>query len=210
MNKKGFTNIVLALVIVAIVMAVGAVGYLFFTKQVDNQTPQPPQVAKEKVFRSPLANIPAPAAGEPLTLYSSLLKAYFEGYDRLYYEFIYPESDFSITTSPKDRTIMIREIATGKTDIINISYEGGRGYNPQDYWNYTLKQSCASCEPVANPISIKNAQGLTTFANQDKEWIIFNGPSVGGGRAWLFAAELHKPAIEMEKILSTLTFISAE
>ena len=228
MNKKGFTNIVLVLVVVVIV---GVVGYLIFTKQsnqsgqiptqtnqtnqqpqnqIGNQTPQPSQAAKEKVFRSPLANTPAPTVGKPLTLYDPLLEAYFEGYDRLYYEFSYPESDFSITTSLDNRKITIKEIATGKTDTVNISYEGGRGYTPQDYWNYTLKPSCASCEPVANPISVKDAQGLATFANKDKEWIVFSGPSTGGGGAWLFAAELQKPATEVEKIISTFTFVSAK
>ena len=226
-NQKGFANIVL---VILVVVLVGVIGYFAFVRKseptsapvntqppttqtappITKQTSPSPKITKEKVFRSPLAVTPAPTTSKPLTLYDPLLEAYFEGYDRLYYEFSYPESDFSITTSPDNRKITIKEIATGKIDTVVISYEGGRGFTSQNYWNEVLKSSCPTCEQITNPISIKDSQGLITFASENKEWIIFSGPSAGGGGAWLFVVELQKPTIELEKIISTFAFVEAK
>lgn len=190
MDNKKFVSI--AIVSIIIVLA-GLVAYFTLFKTV----PSPVVDSSES---DALANKPLKHHG-PL-----LLEAWFEGYDRLYYEFDYPESDFSVTTAPDNKKITIKEITTGKTSLVSVSYEGGRGYTPQDYWNETLKPTCANCVPITNTVSVKDAQGLVTFANQDKEWVIFSGPPTSG---WLFVAELQKPASNVEKILSSFVFKSA-
>lgn len=193
MSNKKFVNITIVSIIIVIV---GIVSYFTLSKSV-------PSPVVDSAESGVMTNESLKHNG-PL-----LLEAWFEGYDRLYYEFNYPEFDFSVTASSDNKKIILKEIATGKTSVINISYEGGRGYTPQDYWIETLKPTCPNCSLIDNSINIKDAQGLITFANQDKEWIIFSGPADKGGSAWLFVAELQKPALSVEKVLSSFVFKSA-
>jgi hypothetical protein len=170
-------------------------------------TPEVNEITKMAVFRSPLALSPASATGKAMTLYDPLLEAWFEGYDRLYYEFSYPEADFSVKTSGDNRIITIEEKASKAINTITVSYEGGRGFTPEDYWNEVLKKNCLDCQRVDNQIEIKDAVGLITFSGVDKEWVIFNSVNSAGGPIWLFAAEINKPTEKINKILSSFTLV---
>lgn len=227
MGNEISTKKVIAFAVFAVVLSLG-IGYAVFmqkkpatvvvaptpsviprstTRLEPSVTPLVEKTVKMAVFRSPLAVSPAAVSGEAMTLYDPLLEAWFEGYDRLYYEFSYSEADYSVKTSSDNRIITIEEKASKTLNTITISYEGGRGFTPEDYWNEVLKKNCSDCQRVANPIVIKDAAGLITFSSADKEWIIFNSVNNAGGPVWLFAAEINKPAEKMNKILSSFTLV---
>ncbi|MHA1796113.1 MAG: hypothetical protein ACTSUK_08375 [Promethearchaeota archaeon] len=194
--------------IIGILLIAGIVYFTVGKKPSGSETITPPTKAETKVFRASLGTTPIPEGQTPpLTLYDPLLESWFEGWDRLYYEFAYPENEFAISTSDDNRKITIKEKEAGRIHTVTITYEGGRGFTPNDYWNEVLKKECPTCQQIGNPIAIKDAQGLMTFASEEKEWIIFGSPS---RTAWLFVAELLKPASSVEQVLTTFTFIQPE
>lgn len=200
---------VIILNIIVAVLVVGGIAYflLRIPSAPESVTPTPP-TAEAKVFRAPLSTTSIPEdQAPPLKLYDPLLEAWFEGWDKLYYEFAYPEDEFSISTSDDNREIIIEEKQTGRIHTITIYYEGGRGFTPRDYWE--VENPCPDCQQIPNPISIEGAQNLITFANKEKKWIIFQGPKPSG-TVWLFVAEILRPADLVESVLSTFTFIQPQ
>ncbi len=202
------------LIIVAVLVLGGITYFLITTSSVPKSaapvlpTPSVLQIQEKKVFRAPLGTTPiSKEQTPPLTLYDPLLESWFEGWDRLYYEFAYPENEFLISSSENNRKITIKEKKAGRIHTITIFYEGGRGYTPRDYWE--KENPCPTCQQIPNPITIEGAQNLITFANEEKEYILFQGPKPSG-TVWLFVVEILRPATSVELILSTLTFIQPQ
>ncbi len=136
-------------------------------------------------------------------IYRGVLASQYEGLEELFYEFEYPPK-FSVESFLEGRELKIKEITSGTVyGTIKISYEGGRGFVPRDYWNEALKKECLDCKEISNLVTINEASGILTISNSEKEWIIFSSPS---STAWLFVAEMKKPANEIEKLLSTFKF----
>lgn len=124
------------------------------------------------------------------------------GYRRLYFSIEYPDSSFSFSSSSDETILTFKEISTGKINVLKHSYEGGGKFSLDDYWSRALKPECPDCVKITNPITMKDVYDMSTFSNNEKEFILFTPPG-----PWVFVAKLQKPSYELEKVLSTFYFI---
>lgn len=190
--KRGFIGVV-----VGICIALGAAGllfYLFTTKDVAYVAPDQSQ-----------SNDEAPVSAEQITTYVGTVTSYFEETERISYEFDFPTSDFSVTSRPGGESLYVAEKVGDaiKTHTLAISYEGARGYSPQDYWDNIGSKDCPNCKKATAPFSIANA--ASSVAYEDSERVIYISPSAPG-TPWLFIFELQKPTSAVSEVFGTFEF----
>ena len=173
MNKKGFIKIA---IIIAIVIVAAGIVYLLVPKK----TIAPVQTTKT---------------------FQGVRGAVFEGYDEITYSFDYPVDTFSISSKPDGNPVIFHNLKTGADNPVSISYEEGRGFTPQDYFDNELKTQCSDCVPMESNVIIPNVK---TFGNAKTAWVIFPGG------AWLFATKIPKPTGDMEKVLGTFKIVGTK
>lgn len=131
--------------------------------------------------------------------YGKVLEDWFEGIDRLYFEFKYASTTYTVSEEPKPPYIVrVKERASNRAMTIRVSYEAGRGWTPTDYWNET--KPCPNCQTISPPIQISGVQSLTAYANNQKEYIMFNRDT------YLFVIELPRNDEGFREVLRTMSF----
>ncbi|HLD60625.1 MAG TPA: hypothetical protein VJA27_00620 [Patescibacteria group bacterium] len=126
--------------------------------------------------------------------YGTLVEMWFEGWDRMYYEFTYP-TNFTVQGR---NPVVLEDRNSGTKMTIKASSEAGRGYTPETYWQE--EKPCPDCAKKENTVNIKGASDMLTYGNADKHYVLFNGPM-------LFVVETIRPSDTTDRILESLTFI---
>jgi len=198
MNKQGFsTNIIL--VAVVIVLA-GVVIYLSLPSQLSS--PTPPPSGGSPVAPAPATTItPPPTSG--LQRYADSYTTYGQHFSpeyRIFYEFFYPSSDFTVETSANKQPPIILKESNGKTHsiLIGINLEAFGGTFRQYFEAFA--GACSDCQEVQNNINIANATEVYTFANNTREYIGFVSPKTG-----IVIAVLEKPTDKAKRVLESLS-----
>ncbi len=199
--KKGFIGVIVGLLFI-LACLVGLYYVLFY--RTDLFAP---------ISVLPSTPVPAPAtttqksADKNLTTYAGTVTSTFEEVSKVSFQFAYPASRFAVSASNDGKNISITEIGVGTTTDpvahkVMVSYEGGRGYSPTDYWTDISKKTCSGCVKIDAPFSIAGASTTLSYENDKKIVHIVQGKSA----EWLFIFELEKPATAAIDVLKTFSF----
>ena len=134
----------------------------------------------------PGGEAPDQISPESTTTFRGTHQAFFEGFDVITYEFTYPTDKFEVVSNEPTTHVVFKDKQYGSVYEVKITYEGGRGFTPQDYWNEVLKRECSDCSAPASYVKIPEASQTLITSNNSYNWLIFS-PKNGG---WLFIAKM--------------------
>jgi hypothetical protein len=160
-NHKGFLKIGIIILVVALV---GAVAYISWPKTTVAPTPAETSLGNPEILA--------------LQTFQGTAKAWFEGWNIATYEFSYPRDAFSVESKSDDNPVVIRTLLTNTTSTITYSYEGARGFSPDDYWNNVLAKQCPECGSVTRHIGSFDARvyalaGISIWTIIEKKPFLF-------------------------------------
>lgn len=197
-HKRGFLGVIVGLIFI-LACLVGLYYVLFYRTEYVAPVSGSQKVQSEEVTASSTEN-----AKE--TTYVGTVTSMFEEVSRTSFQFTYPQADFAVSSSNDGKNISLTETAAGSSTPlvhkITVSFEGGRGYTPADYWTNVGKKSCSGCSAVVAPFTIAGATSTVSYGNSQKTVVIVQGPSP----EWLFAFELQKPAEAAAQVFGTFSF----
>lgn len=155
----------------------------------------------------PLTTQPATttAVASGKTTYVGTVTSDFEEVSRISFQFTYPAAALAVTASNDGKNVSITEKASTSTPLVHkvtVSFEGGRGYSPADYWTNVAKKTCTGCTKVDAPFVVAAATSTVAYANAQKTVYIVQGTQAD----WLFVFELMQPDDEIIAALSTFSF----
>ncbi len=183
------------ILLIGLVVVSGIAGGLVVMKQ---KPGVPAPIGSQPTGPSPAATATGPAPVIPVldgkrVMITAETKSWFEGWDFATFSVTVPEMGYKKAgngwlewgeTTPSGEWQNVRLILT---------YEGGRGYSPTDYYANAIAPRCPSCQPVPGP-TIPRTLEVLFYANGQTEYAIFRGAQ----SQYLFAANypvtISKPA----------------
>ena len=201
--KRGFFGAILGFVFI-LGCIIGLYYFLFYKK---TEYTAPPIREVEK----------ATTTAQNLQTYTSTVEGTFEEKETISFEFSYPKNTFAVDASTDGKQVAISEITNvsaqiGSTTVATttvlkhsllVTYEGGRGFMPEDYWTEEGKKICSDCVKSVAPLQIPNAESSLTYENNKKIVYIVKSPK---NTPFLFVFELQKPATNVVNVLRTFEF----
>lgn len=215
-NNKGFSIIFLVIIII-VVASVVVLGFYYRSRIVspqysisetltDGNSSQ--NVASSSVNADTVNSVNTSKTNttEPVGVMRTFKSSFKSGYEGHYiivsYQFAYSSSKYSVSTGNGNTKIIINDKKTGKSNSIDIFNNGAAGYasSRQIWQNFPgVAQFCPSCVVVDYTVPAKGASGMFIASSPDKEVIIY------GHAPGFVIAKFNKPALDLEKILQTLT-----
>ena len=201
-NQRGFFSALIGLIF--ILLCIMGLYYLLFYKKTEEYVAKNPQ---DQVA----STTPNVELANGMTTYVSKVEADFEEHEVQSFQFSYPNDTFSVSGSTDGKKVLILEKQSGNSGTstatttlhtLTISYEGGRGYSPNDYWTNIAKKSCANCVKIDPPFSIVNATSTLAYQNEQKIIHIVSSPN----KSWLFVFELKRPGDNAVNALRSFSF----
>jgi hypothetical protein len=201
--KRGFVGAVVGLIF--ILACIIGLYYLLFYKKTEYIAP-PITPAQQ-----------ATTSNSSLQTYASTVEGIFEERDTISFQFTYPKAAFVVEASTDGKQVTITENRTATTTVgtttqmtatttdhsLLITYEGGRGFMPEDYWKEEGKKMCADCVKSVAPFQIPNSETSLTYENNKKIVHIVKSPK---DTSWLFIFQLEKPVGNVMNVLRTFEF----
>lgn len=209
-TQRGFFGAI-AGVVVMVAFVLGALYLLLGKAPISIQ---PPAQQATTTPSEPLAPAPTttPAVvvdpdSTATTTYKGMVEAHFEGTEQISFQFSYVPSQITLTPSDKGVTLVTRgATSTVATSSIAISYEGGRGYEPKDYWTEIAKKDCAGCTSTKPIVTFSGTTTSVTYQNAKKVVQISTNPF---NNNWLLIFTISKPFGKVNLVLSSFSVTSA-
>ncbi|MDB5260165.1 MAG: hypothetical protein JWN37_396 [Candidatus Nomurabacteria bacterium] len=176
-NTKNYTNIIIGIVIVLIIILGGVL------------------IARRNSAANPVSNTNSNTVDTAgMQTYTGEITRTFEGDHTLKYSFLIPETATS-TVSMNNALVKITDNKTSYATVY-ISYEGGRGYSPVDYIDKLIIPKVASKVTITG----SSTDNATVAQSAGSEWHVIPA----GNGEWLIVIESPKTAsAQIQKMIDS-------